>query len=174
MTDIQEKARQIRLAIFDVDGVLTDGQLYYGPDGMEIKAFHSRDGHGLKMLQQTGVDVAIITARTSEAVKQRMSGLGIRHVFQGQQDKTKSLHLLLERLDLRAEEVAYTGDDVIDLPVMTQVGLAIAVQDANELVKRHAHWITPHCGGKGAARDVCELLMEAQGTLNSVLQEYLA
>ena len=174
MQDIQQRAKKIRLAIFDVDGVLTDGRLYFGPDNTEIKAFHSRDGHGLKMLRQSGVEVAIITARSSEAVQRRMQGLGIQYVYQGQEDKNSAFQELLNTLNLTADQVAYAGDDVIDLPVMSRAGLAIAVQDANDFVKRHAHWLTPHKGGQGAARDVCELIMDAQGTLEGIQNSYLA
>lgn len=173
MQDILEKAAHIKLVIFDVDGVLTDGSLYIDAEGRELKVFHSRDGHGMKMLQNSGVDIAVITARTSEAVAHRMASLNIKHVYQGQQDKLAAFKVLLEKLALDAQHVAYVGDDVIDLPVMRRVGLAIAVQDAHYLVKKHAHWQTPSVGGRGAARDVCEMVMEAQGTLETQLGRYL-
>jgi len=173
MKDILERAAQIKLAIFDVDGVLTDGSLFLGDDGLEYKAFNSRDGHGLKMLQQSGVTVAIITGRTSKVVEYRMQSLGIEHVYQGQLDKRIAFAELLEKLNLTADEVAYVGDDVVDLPVMSKVGLAIAVQDAHSMVLKHAHWQTPSCGGRGAGRDVCEMLMEARGVLQDKLASYL-
>lgn len=173
MQDILEKARQIRLVIFDVDGVLTDGSLFIGDDGQEYKAFYSRDGHGMKMLQASGVGIAIITGRSSEVVNHRVADLGIEHVYQGQRDKTVAFEHLLGELGVPAEAIAYVGDDVVDLPVMRKVGFAIAVQDAHPLVKQHAHWQTPSGGGRGAARDVCELIMEAQGTLQAQLQLYL-
>lgn len=173
MQDIMEKARQIRVVIFDVDGVLTDGSLFLGDDGQEYKAFHSRDGHGMKMLQRNGVEIAIITGRISNVVNHRIADLGIKHVYQGQQDKTIAYTHLIEALDLQPEQIAYVGDDVVDLPVMQRVGLAIAVQDAHPLVKKHAHWLTPSGGGRGAGRDVCEMIMEAQGTLEAALNEYL-
>ncbi len=173
MQDILTKAAHIRLVIFDVDGVLTDGSLYYDAEGRELKVFHSRDGHGMKMLQNTGVEIAVITARTSEAVSHRMEGLGIKHVYQGQKNKHAAFQNLLVKLDLNASQVAYVGDDVIDLPVMLCVGLAIAVQDAHSLVKHHCHWQTPSMGGRGAAREVCELIMEAQHTLEAQLRVYL-
>jgi 3-deoxy-D-manno-octulosonate 8-phosphate phosphatase (KDO 8-P phosphatase) len=173
MQDVLDKARQIRLVIFDVDGVLTDGSLYLSDDGKEYKAFHSRDGHGMKMLRNSGVELAIITGRTSEVVKHRVADLGIQHVYQGQQDKIVAFDTLLETLGLAASQVAYVGDDVVDLPVMLRVGLAIAVQDAHHLVTKHAHWQTPNKGGRGAARDVCEMIMEAQGTLANQLHRYL-
>lgn len=173
MKDIMEKARNIRLVIFDVDGVLTDGSLFIGDDGQEYKAFNSRDGHGMKMLQKSGVGIAIITGRTSEVVRHRIRDLGILHVYQGQQDKNVAFEELLKNLQLSPEQIAYVGDDVVDLPVMTRVGFAVAVQDAHFMVKQHAHWQTPSGGGRGAARDVCELIMEAQGTLQSELQSYV-
>ncbi len=174
MQDVQRRAAQVRLVVFDVDGVLTDGRLYYTDDGLELKAFHSRDGHGMKLLMNSGVELAIITARRSPTVSKRMESLGIRHVFQGRLEKLPAYRELIASLGLQPEQTAYVGDDVVDLPVMTRVGLAIAVADAHPLVKRHAHWQTPHPGGRGAARDVCELIMEAQGTLEAQLAPYLA
>ncbi len=173
MLDVLEKAKQIKLIIFDVDGVLTDGSLFIGDDGQEYKAFNSRDGHGMKMLQRSGVDIAIITGRTSEVVKHRVKDLGIKYVYQGQLDKVIAMKDLLSTLKLEPDVVAYVGDDVVDLPVMLKIGLAIAVQNAHKLVKMHSHWITPSEGGKGAAREICELIMEAQGTLDDAMQEYL-
>ncbi|MDX1823787.1 MAG: 3-deoxy-manno-octulosonate-8-phosphatase KdsC [Thiohalomonadales bacterium] len=174
MKDILAKAAQIKLVVFDVDGVLTDGSLFVGDDGQEYKAFHSRDGLGMKMLRKSGVEIGIITARTSEVVKHRMANLDIQHVYQGRLDKLPALEELLTKLELTFEQTAYVGDDVVDLPVMRQVGLAIAVQDAHPLAKQHAHWQTPHGGGRGAARDVCELIMEAQNTLDTQLQIFLS
>ncbi|OOZ40873.1 3-deoxy-D-manno-octulosonate 8-phosphate phosphatase [Solemya pervernicosa gill symbiont] len=173
MKDILEKAKQIRLIIFDVDGVLTDGGLFFGDDGQEYKAFHSRDGHGMKMLQQSGVTIAIITGRTSKVVEHRMKNLGIEHVYQGQHEKLPAFEQLIAELNVSAEETAYVGDDVVDLPIMTRVGLAVAVQDAHRMVKQHAHWQTSVGGGRGAAREICELIMEAQGTLSPMLESYL-
>ncbi|HSJ49362.1 MAG TPA: 3-deoxy-manno-octulosonate-8-phosphatase KdsC [Gammaproteobacteria bacterium] len=173
MKDILEKAARIRLLIFDVDGVLTDGSLFLGDDGQEYKAFHSRDGHGIKMLLSHGMEVAIITGRTSEVVKHRMANLGVSRLYQGQHDKTEAFRELLAEMDLSADQVAYVGDDVVDLPVMRQVGLAIAVQDAHPLVKKHAHWQTPSGGGRGAGRDVCEMLLEAMGKLDEEMAKYL-
>ena len=173
MLEIYEKAKKIKLVIFDVDGVLTDGSLFFGDDGQEYKAFNSKDGHGMKMLQKTGVEVAIITARTSELVKHRMKNLEIRHVYQGQKDKLPAFKSLLEKLNLQADQVAYVGDDVMDLPIMIRVGLAVSVADGHHLSKKHAHWVTPSNGGRGAARDTCELIMTAQDTLDGLIQEYL-
>lgn len=161
MNDVQQRARLIRLVIFDVDGVLTNGGILLGDDGKEYKIFNSRDGHGMVMLQQSGVKIAIITGRSSEVVRLRMDSLGIEHVYQGCKDKLLPYQELKQHLGLTDTQIAYVGDDVVDLPVMRQVGLAIAVQDAHPLVKQYAHWHTPHNGGRGAARDVCELIMEA-------------
>jgi 3-deoxy-D-manno-octulosonate 8-phosphate phosphatase (KDO 8-P phosphatase) len=173
MKDILERAKAIKLVIFDVDGVLTDGSLFLGDDGLEYKAFNSRDGHGMKMLQESGITVAIITGRSSKVVDYRMESLGIKHVYQGQQDKRVAFAEILDKLQLTPQQVAYVGDDVVDLPVMSKVGLAIAVQDAHPMVLKHAHWQTPHCGGRGAGRDVCEMLMEARGVLQETLDSYL-
>lgn len=173
MQDILEKAAQVKLVIFDVDGVLTDGSLYLGDDGQEYKAFNSLDGHGMVMLQQTGVQIGIITGRTSKVVEIRMNSLGIQHLYQGQRDKRPAYSELKDHLALDDSQIAYVGDDVVDLPVMSRVGLAIAVQDAHAFAKQHAHWITASAGGKGAAREVCELIMEAQGNLHSHLESYL-
>ncbi len=173
MQDIVSRAAQIRLVIFDVDGVLTDGSLFLGDDGQEYKAFHSRDGHGMKMLQRSGVEIAIITGRTSQVVALRMASLGIEHVYQGQEDKLAAFDHLLAKLGLSPGQTAYVGDDVVDLPVMRRAGLAIAVADSHSMILRHCHWRTTRPGGRGAAREVCELIMDAQGKLQPQLQSYL-
>ena len=174
MQDLKQKAADIRLVIFDVDGVLTDGSLFIGDDGQEYKAFHSKDGFGMRMLQETGVQIGIITGRTSEVVRIRMESLDIQHVYQGMREKLPAYEALKTATGLDDGQIAYVGDDVVDLPVMTRVGLAIAVQDAHALTKQHAHHVTAACGGRGAAREVCELLMDAQGTLQAALARYLA
>jgi 3-deoxy-D-manno-octulosonate 8-phosphate phosphatase (KDO 8-P phosphatase) len=173
MIDVMEKARDIDLVIFDVDGVLTDGSLFLGDDGQEYKAFHSRDGHGMVMLMRTGVKIGIITGRTSDVVRIRMESLGIHHVFQGHRDKLPPYRQLKTELNLDDRQIAFVGDDVVDLPILQRVGLAIAVQDAHPLVKQHTHWQTAHGGGRGAARDVCEMIMEAQGHLQGLMDGYL-
>lgn len=174
MQDIYKKAAQIRLVIFDVDGVLTDGSLFLGDDGQEYKAFNSKDGHGMVMLQHSGVQIGIITGRTSEVVRIRMQSLGVEHVLQGRREKLPAYEQLKSRLNLNDSQIAYVGDDVVDLPAMTRVGLAISVQDGHPLTKQHAHWVTPSGGGHGAAREVCELIMDAQGSLQAALAHYLA
>ncbi|MCB1857727.1 MAG: 3-deoxy-manno-octulosonate-8-phosphatase KdsC [Gammaproteobacteria bacterium] len=171
-TELLRKAASIRLVIFDVDGVLTDGGLYLGDDGQEYKTFYSKDGLGMKMLLGTGVDIGIITARTSRVVSLRMENLGIKHLFQGREDKLPAFLELKEKLQLDSSQIAYVGDDVVDLPIMRRVGLSVAVQDAHQEVLRLAHWQTRSPGGRGAAREVCELLMEAQGSLGTAMERY--
>jgi len=172
--DILTKAKQIKLVIFDVDGVLTDGSLFYGDDGQEYKAFNAKDGHGMKMLMASGVEIGIITGRTSDLVKHRMRNLNITHVHQGQLEKLPAFQALLKKLSLTDDQVAYVGDDVVDLPVMLRAGLAITVPGAHELAIKHAHWITTQEAGRGAARDVCELIMKAQGNYEPAMLKYLA
>jgi 3-deoxy-D-manno-octulosonate 8-phosphate phosphatase (KDO 8-P phosphatase) len=171
--DTLNRAEQIELAIFDVDGVLTNGGLILGENGNEYKVFHSRDGLGLVMLRDSGCQIAVISGRSSSIVSERMAALGIEYVFQGQNDKGKVLEDLLDKLNVAAQATAYVGDDFIDLPAMRRVGLAIAVADAHPLVIEHAHWITREKGGHGAAREVCELIMHARGTLDSQIQQFL-
>jgi len=172
MQQILDKAKKTRIVIFDVDGVLTDGRLYITESGEEIKAFHSRDGHGMKMLQSTGIEIGIITGRTSNIVSHRMGELGIKHVYQGRRDKLPAFQELLTKLNLSADETVFVGDDVVDLPIMVRAGLSVAVSDAHPLVKQYAHWQTNNPGGKGAARDVCELIMQAHGTLENQMKKY--
>ena len=171
--EILQKAAEIMLVGFDVDGVLTTGSLFFGDDGQEYKAFNSRDGHGFKMLHNNGLQTAIITGRTSEVVKHRASNLGIEIIYQGQHDKSAALDDLLDKTGLLPEQVAYVGDDVVDLPVLSRVGLAIAVQDAHPLVAEHCHWVTRSAGGLGAGREVCEMLLQAHGLLEKEWQNYL-
>ncbi len=166
------RAKAVKLLLFDVDGVLTDGSLFVDNHGEEYKAFNSRDGHGLKMLQRNGVAVGIITGRTSQIVAHRAKELGITHVRQGCADKLPVYEELLRELRLSHEQAAFVGDDVVDLPIMLRVGFAVCPQDGHFLVKRHAHWVTPSAGGRGAGRDVCELLMLAQGTYAAEMQRH--
>jgi 3-deoxy-D-manno-octulosonate 8-phosphate phosphatase (KDO 8-P phosphatase) len=173
MQAIYAKAKRVRLAIFDVDGVLTDGTLYLTDGGEEIKAFNSLDGHGMKMLRESGVQLAIITGRTSRSVELRAKNLGIELVFQGVADKAVALATLLQQSALEAAAIAYMGDDVVDLPVLRRCGLALTVPAAPLLVKQHADYVTQAHGGHGAAREVCELIMQAQGTLEPALAAFL-
>ncbi|MEE9551969.1 MAG: 3-deoxy-manno-octulosonate-8-phosphatase KdsC [Gammaproteobacteria bacterium] len=173
MQDIIDKAKLIRLVVFDVDGVLTDGGLILGESGDEYKIFHVRDGQGLVMLRDSGCHIAVITARSSKIVAERMTSLGIEYVYQGQHDKGKAMQGVMDKTQVTSEQTAYVGDDFIDLPAMRRVGLSIAVADAHPVVIDHAHWTTSAKGGQGAAREVCELIMQAQGTLETQIQHYL-
>lgn len=155
-------AARVQLVIFDVDGVFTDGRLYYGADGEELKVFHVRDGHGIKSLIQQGIQVAVISGRSSMAVTRRMQELGIQHVFQGDDDKQPILEKLLKKLGLSADQTACVGDDLADLPLMQTAGIAIAVADAQPKVRAQAHWCTRAGGGNGAVREVCDLILEAR------------
>jgi 3-deoxy-D-manno-octulosonate 8-phosphate phosphatase (KDO 8-P phosphatase) len=168
-----DRARAIRLAVFDVDGVLTDGTLYYSDAGEETKAFNVRDGHGMKMLQASGVRLAIITSRSSRCVELRARNLGIDFLYQGVSEKGAAFGELLAKLALPASAASYMGDDVIDLPVLRACGLAMTVPDAPALVRRHSHFVTIAHGGRGAVREACELIMHAQGTLKAQLSSYL-
>lgn len=173
MEKVLIKAKLIRLVIFDVDGVLTDGRLAFDDNGREYKTFHARDGHGLKMLRNTGVDIAIISGRRSESVRLRMEGLGIEHVYQGQQDKIASFNELCDKLQVNPQQIAHVGDDLPDLPLMQRAGIGIAVADAHFAVRKHADWCTRLSGGQGAAREVCDLIMQAQNTLEHTIARYL-
>ena len=173
MEEFYARAKLIKLIVFDVDGVLTDGSLYLGDDGQEYKAFNSLDGHGMKMLKRSGVELAIITGRTSRVVAQRAVNLGIAHLYQGVEDKLAAWQDLLGKLGLEAEACAFMGDDVIDLPAMRRSGLAISVPAAPAAVRQRAHYVTSQGGGRGAVREVCELIMQAQGTLDAQLAPYL-
>jgi 3-deoxy-D-manno-octulosonate 8-phosphate phosphatase (KDO 8-P phosphatase) len=168
------QAKSIRLIAFDVDGIMTDGGLYLSDSGEEFKRFNSLDGHGLKMLKASGVELAIITGRTSRCVELRAKNLGITHLFQGAEDKLATMQILLQQLGFSAETSAYMGDDVVDLPVMRRMALALTVPEAPQLVRDHAHYVTRRNGGNGAVREVCELIMSAQGTLDAKLAQYLA
>lgn len=171
---IQEKAKRIRLLICDVDGVLTNGLISYDTQGQEIKSFHAQDGLGLKLLQQNGVDVAIITARQSTIVAKRMQELGIKHCYQGIANKHQCLTDLAEELQLNHDAIAYLGDDLPDLCAMQTAGLSLAVANATNLVKQHADWITRQSGGHGAAREVAELILSCQQTLDTIHETFLS
>jgi len=167
------RAKLIRLMAFDVDGVMTDGGLFLSDSGEEFKRFNSLDGHGLKMLRASGVEVAIITGRTSRCVAARAQNLGIVHVFQGVENKLETMVELLNRLKLSRDAAAYMGDDVVDLMVMRHVGLSISVPESPRLVREHSDYVTQSSGGHGAVREACELIMSAQGTLDAQLAPYL-
>lgn len=166
-------ARSTRIVIFDVDGVMTDGGLYLSDSGEEFKRFNTLDGHGLKMLKASGVELAIITGRTSRCVEIRAKNLGIAHVHQGVHNKLEAVRALLEHLQLPASTAAFMGDDVVDLPAMLHAGLAITVPRAPQIVRERSHYVTQREGGHGAVRELCELLMAKQGTLQAQLAPYL-
>lgn len=173
MQDVSAKARNIRLVVFDVDGVLTDGTLYLSDSGEEMKGFNTLDGHGMKMLKATGVELAIITGRKSRCVELRAENLGISLLYQGTEAKLAAFQELLAKLELTPETAAFMGDEVVDLPAMRRAGLALTVPGAPPVVKQYAHYVTRLPGGKGAVREVCELIMLAQGTLDTQLARYL-
>jgi 3-deoxy-D-manno-octulosonate 8-phosphate phosphatase (KDO 8-P phosphatase) len=172
--DALERARRIRLMIFDVDGVLTDGRLWYGPSGEELKVFHSFDGHGLKMLAACGVPSALLSGRRSSAVAARAAELGITHVLQGIDDKITSYREFLHQQEMKPEETGYMGDELVDLPVLTRCGFACAPREAPDAVRSRVHYVASARAGHGAAREVCEFVMQAQGRLEPALRAYLA
>lgn len=160
--NISERAARVRLVVFDVDGVFTDGCLYYGAGGEELKVFHVHDGQGVKRLLKSGVAVAVISGRESAAVARRMQDLGVAHLFQGDEHKLPIFERLLKKLGLNADETACVGDDLPDLPLLERAGLAIAVPNALPEVKARAHQVTQAAGGRGAVREVCDLIMAAR------------
>lgn len=165
-------ARNVRLLIVDVDGVLTDGGIVLDEKGNEIKKFHVRDGHGIKLLQRNGVEVAIITGRTSGVVSRRAQELGIGHVYQKSLNKIEAYEKLKKKLSVSDLEVGYVGDDVVDIPVMKRVGLSVAVADAHEDVISFAHHITEGGGGQCAVREVCEMILKAKGLWKGIIDGY--
>jgi len=197
----EERAKKIKLMIFDVDGVMTDGTIFLFPapagapgsstqdhrekmadkggfsisssDVVEAKGFNAHDGTGFSLARLGGLKAAIITKRISETVALRARDLKIEHVYQGQQDKATAFHEILSKENLQADEVCYVGDDIIDLPVMRLCGLAIAVKNSREEVLRESHYVTPHEGGKGAVRDAIEYVLRAQGSLQRVIDDYI-
>lgn len=171
--DIQTRARGIRLLALDVDGVLTDGRLYYLEDGSELKSFDTQDGHGLKLLRQSGVELAIITGRRTNLVARRAENLGIPYLYQGREDKLVALRELAATLNIPLDAVAYVGDDWPDLPAIRAVGLGIAVANAHATVREHADYVTALAGGRGAVREICDLLLKAQGNWDAALAPYL-
>jgi len=169
-----QRAQRVRAVILDVDGVLTDGRLYYGPDGEACKAFDVRDGHGIRLLQQCGIRTAILSGRSSPAVAARARELGIDPVLQGRDDKLGALRELLDGFGCDAAHCAYIGDDWPDLPVLAQVGLAATVADASDAVRALAHWVAPARGGRGAVRQLAEFLLRSQGRYDALLAAAMA
>ena len=173
MREITEKAKKLKLLILDVDGVLTDGRLFFDDKGKEYKCFHARDGHGIKLLRQTGVEVAVISGRKSNSVALRMKSLGVEYVYQGHENKIAAFNEIIQSLSIQPEQVAHVGDDLLDLPIMKRVGLSIAVNDANDPVKEYADWCTKTPGGQGAVREICDFIMRSQGTFDGILKGYM-
>lgn len=171
--EIIEKAKKIRLLLLDVDGVLTDGKLYFNNDGQEMKAFNTLDGHGIKVLRKSGVEVGIITGRESALVSRRANDLGIKLIRQGREDKFDALQEILKEYPCELEQIAYMGDDYPDLLVMTKVGFALTVNNAVSAVAERAHWQSERRGGEGAVRDACDFIMRAQNTFDQTLSQYL-
>lgn len=171
------RAKAIRLLLLDVDGVLTDGCLYYGNNGEELKAFNIQDGLGIKLLQRNGIQVGIITGRTSALLTRRAAELGIELVVQGREDKLIALQETLketkEQHNYQMEEIAFLGDDLPDVAVIRQVGLGVAVANAREFVVKNSHWQTSTKGGYGAVRELAEMILQAQDKLDSTLEGYL-
>jgi 3-deoxy-D-manno-octulosonate 8-phosphate phosphatase (KDO 8-P phosphatase) len=165
-------AQNIRLVLLDVDGVLTDGRLYYGNSGEELKAFNIQDGLGIKLLQRGDIKVGIITGRCSDLVKRRAQELGIDPLVQGREDKLTALKEILKNIDIKLDEIAFVGDDLPDLAVIRQVGLGITPANGNHIVASQALWQTKKSGGNGAVREVAELILSAQGKLESLLASY--
>lgn len=161
-----EQLRQVRLLICDVDGVFSDGRIYLGNAGEELKAFHTRDGLGIKAIVQQQIQVAVVTGRRSQIVEQRMQALGVQHIMQGCEDKGAAMQQLVATLQLSPSQVACIGDDVADLPMMLPAGVSIAVFDAHPYVQQQAHYVTVQRGGFGAVREVCDLLLLSQGQLH--------
>ena len=170
---MKEKASRIKLFLMDVDGVLTDGRIILDNTGNEWKFFDVRDGHGIVLLHRIGVETGIITGRTSRVVMRRAQELGIKHVYQGIHNKLETYELIKERLNVSDEEVAYIGDDVVDIPILKRVGFAIAVNDAHEDVKRFAHYITKASGGRGAVREAAEYIIKAKGLWDKIISRYV-
>jgi 3-deoxy-D-manno-octulosonate 8-phosphate phosphatase (KDO 8-P phosphatase) len=169
---VRGRMQPIRLMIFDVDGVLTGGQIVYHDDGAEMKAFDVQDGHGIKLLQRAGIDIALITGRYCRAVEHRAAGLKITRVYQGVHHKLEAYDQLRRETGLEDREIGYMGDDLIDIPVMRRVGLAVAVPNASRHVFPYAHYTSRSQGGRGACREVCELILQVQGRWEELTARY--
>ncbi|GAB6069541.1 hypothetical protein JCM30760_06380 [Thiomicrorhabdus hydrogeniphila] len=168
-----EKAQKIKLLILDVDGVMTDNRLFYSDDGIEYKSFNTRDGHGMVLLQKSNVDIGIITGRKSQLVTNRMNDLKVKHVYQGVPDKLPTFLKLVKELNLELDEIAYIGDDILDLPILLRIGLAVTPADGDNEVKSRVHYISQFCGGQGCVREVCEIIMRSQNTWQKHMDFFL-
>ncbi|MBN2254385.1 MAG: HAD-IIIA family hydrolase [Deltaproteobacteria bacterium] len=167
-----EKIRHVSFLILDVDGVMTDGRIIIDDAGNETKQFHVRDGHGLKLLMRVGIEVIVITGRTSEVVEHRARELGIHEVHQGSKDKVAVLEEIMARRNITGENIAYMGDDIVDVPVFRKVGFAVAVADASDDAREAADYITGNSGGNGAVREICELILKVQNKWDTVVSRY--
>lgn len=167
------KAKKIKLLILDVDGVMTDNRLFYSDNGVEYKTFHTRDGHGMVLLQKSQVEIGIITGRKSQLVANRMQDLKVKHVFQGVPDKLPTFLKLVNDLNLELDEIAYIGDDILDLPILLRVGLAITPADGDPEVKSRVHYISQFGGGQGCVRETCEIIMRAQNSWQKHMDFFL-
>ena len=174
MNAVLEKAKKIQCVICDIDGVLTDGLIYIDNHANELKAFNIQDGLGLKLLMAAGIEVAVITGSQNDVIEHRMKQLNIRHYFKGQINKQMAFEELKSRLNLNDEAFAYVGDDLPDLPIMKQVGMSVAVSNAVRQVKDMATWSTELHGGRGAVREVCDMILTAQNKLDTALETFLA
>lgn len=173
MREFNEKAKAIRLLILDVDGVLTSGNLVYTKDAIHYKAFYVHDGLGMKLLQKSGVEIGIITSCKSDIIRRRAQDLGLKHIYQGQEDKRLPYQELKDKLALSDHEIAYVGDDLPDLPLIRRVGLGMTVANAPLIMQQQAVYTSKASGGQGAVREICELLMQAQGTYAGIIESYL-
>jgi 3-deoxy-D-manno-octulosonate 8-phosphate phosphatase (KDO 8-P phosphatase) len=170
---LKQKLAQIELLVLDVDGVLSDGKVYYSNTGDELKNFNIKDGLGIKLAQKYGIEIAIITGRESEIVARRARELGIEHLYQGKTDKRQVFASLIDKLRLSDEQVAHMGDDLPDIPLMLRAGLGLTVADAHPVVVEHADWQSQYCGGGGAVREAIDLLLDARGMLQPAQREYV-
>lgn len=172
-TVAEQKAAEVKLLLLDVDGVLTDGRLFFSNEGVEMKAFNTLDGHGIKMLRRSGVEVGIITGRKSALVEKRAKDLGIHLLIQGREDKFTALQEMLEGFPCELEQIAFLGDDYPDLSVMTKVLLSCSVANAHPELLKRSDWTSQRRGGEGAVRELCDFIMKSQNTYDSALQVYL-
>ncbi len=170
--ELVKKIKSITFLILDVDGVLTDGKIIIDDLGNETKHFNVRDGHGLKMLMRTGIQVVLITGRTSKVVEHRARELGIKEIYQGSKNKVENLEEILRKKKVSGEQVAYVGDDIVDIPVFRRVGFSVAVEDASEYAKESADYITERKGGQGAVRELCEIILKIQGKWDDIVSRY--